>query len=131
MKTLCIVKPHAMNDCGNILQEFLDHSFKVIEIKTINKNLDTWKDFYKEHENEDFFKKITSKMANKNLLLFVIDGVDVIKKVREFIGNTSVILADENTIRYMYGDLYGDSADNAIHSSDSITSFKREYELLK
>jgi nucleoside-diphosphate kinase len=62
-------------------------------------------------------------MCSGPLVVVCLESEDAVSKLRNLIGATNPVDAEENTIRRMFGK---DIESNAIHGSDSTVSARRE-----
>lgn len=124
-RTLSIIKPNAVakNVIGNIYTRFENHGFKIIGIKMLQLTKKDAIFFYIEHKNKLFFNKLIEFISFGPIVVFVLEGKNVIQCSRDIIGATNPTLAKIGTIRADYSDSI---TKNAIHGSDSIKSASRE-----
>lgn len=121
MESICLIKPHAMEDFGNILQEFIDNCINITNIKLVTEDKKFW---------SPIFGDESSKMGKNTILAIVVEGVDIFNTLETFIGNDKVILADESTLRYTYGDLYGDKFNNVMYVCKNSKEYNKLNKLL-
>jgi len=124
-RTLTIVKPQAVknNHFGLIFDIITSNGFKVIGMKMIHFTPKRAGLFYEVHRHKPFFKKLTNFMSNGPVIVAVLEKENAISDFRKLIGNTNPEMAEEGTIRSMFGVSIDD---NGIHGSDSAQSAQIE-----
>ena len=127
-RTLVLIKPDAVLQrvVGNIISRYEDENFDIEHIKILIPSEELLEDHYDEHRNKSFFSELINFMSSGRVVAMILKGNDVIKKVRQINGHTNPNLADENTIRNMYGTSL---TFNAVHGSDSEETAEREIKL--
>lgn len=162
-RSLVLLKPDAVQRAlvGEILSRFERTGFKIVALKMVHANKDTAGKHYADDEawlvsvGEKAKKAAESKgqkfagtpkeagqRVRNQLIEFitmspsiaiVLEGHDVIAKVRTLIGDTAPSKAMPGTIRgdyafdsYGLADVSGRPIQNLIHASDSVESAKRE-----
>jgi nucleoside-diphosphate kinase len=90
-------------------------------------------EFYKDHVDKPYFEGLKHSVSGEVVVCIMGNQqfeFDMIKHVRELIGATNSSEADPESIRGIFGGhrFYRNTpiADNAIHASDSYSSFLRE-----
>lgn len=124
-RTLLIIKPDATREknIGNIISFLEKYDFKITEMRMCHLSKEESEFFYNEHRNKPFFSSLVNFFSSSPLIALCLSGNDVIKKMRIIIGNNNPEIALEGTIRKKYGK---NIESNAVHSSDSLESAKRE-----
>jgi len=124
-RTLLIIKPDAVKKrvIGKIISMLEEH-FDIKGIRMKKLTLDEAKRFYKVHKGKDFYEGLCEFMASGPSVGVLLEGEDVIKELRDFIGSTDPKKAKNGTIRALFGT---DVRQNAVHASDSPAS--AEYEI--
>ncbi len=85
---------------------------------------------YVEHKDKPFFPDLIKMSTEEGpVYMFIVQGTDAIRTLRNIAGATDPRQATENTIRRKYGQPELGKAYNAMHASDSLRSFIRETEL--
>lgn len=117
-QTLTMIKPHAVENgnMGNILAMIIDAGFKIKAIKMIKLNLKQAKEFYKIHEEREFYGPLTEFMSNGPIIAAILEKDDAVEDFRKLIGSTDPTKAEEGTIRKLFGE---NTRENAVHGSDS------------
>jgi nucleoside-diphosphate kinase len=127
-KTLLVIKPDGVRNriIGKILSEF-EKEFKIIAIKMLRFSLDLANKFYKVHADKPFFQELVGFITSGEVVAFVLEGEDCIRKARQIIGSTDPKIAEPGTIRRTFGKSI---TENVIHASDSKEFADYEINLL-
>ena len=127
-KTLVLIKPDAvhMRVVGNIISKYENEMLNILHIKILIPDKELLEKHYEEHRNKDFFPELIEFMSGGRVVAMVLEGKNVISKVRKINGDTNPNKAKENTIRNLYGT---DLTFNAVHGSDNLESAEREIKL--
>jgi nucleoside-diphosphate kinase len=72
--------------------------------------------FYAVHRGKRFFEGLTNFMSSGSALVMVLEGENVIARLREVMGATNPAQAAPGTIRRLYAT---DTERNAVHGSDA------------
>ncbi len=126
-KTLIILKPDCMEDrhAGEVLRRFEASGFDIIACKMMQLDDALLKVHYAHHADKPYFPEIRSFMKKRPVLVLVLQGPDVIQRVRDLLGPTDSAQAPKGSIR---GDLGRGKMENIAHASDSIESATLEIE---
>lgn len=117
--SIVIIKPDAYSKRSQILKYFQDYQYEIL-VDPIILTRKFVEEFYKEHRKKSFYAKLVEFMLSGNVMVLKILGDEnIIKEIRFIV---------EKVIRPKYGT---DSTANAIHASDSLSSSKREYSIIK
>lgn len=124
-KTLFIIKPDAVakRKIGKIISIIEESNINILSMKMIKLTGSEAEEFYKEHKGKDFFEKLIEFMISGPIVVMLLEGENVVSRIREIIGDTDPKKAKDGTIRKMFGE---DLPHNAVHASDSIVSSERE-----
>lgn len=124
-KTLVLLKPDAVerNLIGNILTEYERNDLKVIDMKLLRASSEMAAEHYAEHKGKPFFDRLVSYLTRSPLVALVLEGEDVVSRVRTLNGTTNPEESGDNTIRALYG---LSLSENTVHASDSPESAARE-----
>jgi nucleoside-diphosphate kinase len=117
-RTLTIIKPDAMaaGHAGDIIKIFEANRFKIVAARLVNLSKKEAEGFYAVHRGKGFFESLTSFMSSGSALVMVLEGENVIARLREVMGTTNPANAAPGTIRK----LYATSIErNAVHGSDA------------
>lgn len=123
--TLTMIKPHAIENgnLGNILAKIIEAGFRISGMKLMRLSLKQAQEFYKIHEERDFYKPLTEFMSNGPIVAAILEKDDAVEDFRKLIGATDPSKADEGTIRRLFGQ---STKENAVHGSDSDENAKIE-----
>lgn len=136
-KTLAIIKPDAVGKkvYGTIIQKIIDAGFTILGMKLIKITPEQAGIFYEIHKERPFYKDLVEYMSSGYIIPIALEKDNAIEDFRKLIGNTDPLLAEEGTIRKLFGE---SKAINAIHGSDSnenglkeINFFFSQYELIQ
>jgi len=124
-RTLVIIKPNCYRKkcIGEVISRFEKNDFRIIGMKMLKMTKYEAENFYYMHRGKPFFEPLVEFMTSDFCVPMVIEGENVIVKVREFIGNTDPAKAYKGSIRADFGDSV---RENAVHASDSEESAKFE-----
>lgn len=124
-KTLVLIKPDAVerNVIGEIISFYERAGLKITAIKMLKASVKTAKLHYLEHEGRPYFDELISYITRSPICALIIEGENVISRVRDINGNTDPLVADRNTIR---GSLAISKTENSVHASDSPDNAERE-----
>ena len=124
-QTLSIIKPDAVE--RNLVEEikriFTSNNLKIKESKKIQISKEEAAEFYKVHQSKPFYENLCSYLSSGPIVAMILEGDNAILQNRKLMGATDPKIAEENTIRK----LYGISIDkNSVHGSDSSENAKKE-----
>jgi len=124
-RTLSIVKPDAVgkNIIGEVITRFEKKGFRIAALKMLRLSKEEAKGFYIVHKERPFYESLTSFMSQGPVVVMVVEGKDVIAKVREIMGATNPKDAVPGTLR---ADFASDIEHNIVHGSDSKESASYE-----
>jgi nucleoside-diphosphate kinase len=117
-RTLAIIKPDAMEagHAGDIIRIFEANRFKMVAARLINVTKQEAEGFYAVHHSKEFFASLTAFMSSGPALVMVLEGEDIIARLREVMGATNPAHAAPGTIRKLYAT---NVERNAVHGSDA------------
>ncbi|MFN4182820.1 MAG: nucleoside-diphosphate kinase, partial [bacterium] len=101
-------------------------SFHLAGIKMIKIDRPLAEKHYAEHQGKEFYESLLEFITSGPVICMVLEGKDIIQKVRDVIGATDPKKAKAGTIR---GDLAESITRNLIHASDSPEKAQREISL--
>ena len=124
-KTLIIMKPDAIHRgiVGEILDRFEQKGIKPVGMKMLKMTDLLLDKHYAQHKGKHFLPHLKKFMRSLPVVLVVLEGLDVVRVVRNMCGPTDGKNAPPGTIRGDYG--MSISA-NIIHSSEDLKAAKRE-----
>lgn len=124
-KTFIIFKPDAMDKriVGTVLSRFEAAGFDVIACKMTRLSPALLRQHYAHVADKPFYPEIEGFMNARSVIMIGLQGVDVVKRVRDLLGPTDSRKAAKGTIR---GDFGTDMMKNIVHASDSIENGQAE-----
>jgi len=116
--TLAIIKPDAMEagHAGDIVRIFEANQFKMVAARLVNLSKQEAEGFYAVHRGKGFFASLTAFMSSGPALVMVLEGEDIIARLREVMGATNPAHAAPGTIRKLYAT---NVERNGVHGSDA------------
>lgn len=128
-RTLTIIKPDAVAKgmAGQIAARFEQAGFKILAAKMIHMTYEEAGGFYAVHKDRPFYKSLCSFMSQGPCMPMVLEGDDVIARLRDLMGATDPAKALPGTIRK---DFASSIEANAVHGSDSPESARFEISYL-
>lgn len=117
-RTLTIIKPDAVaaGHIGDIIKIFEAKEFKIVAARLVSLSRTEAEGFYAVHRGKPFFESLTTFMSSGRALVMVLEGENVISRLREAMGATNPANAAPGTIRKLYA---ADIEHNAVHGSDA------------
>ncbi len=124
-KTFIIFKPDAMDQriVGTVLSRFEAAGFDVIACKMSRLSPALLRQHYAHVADKPFYPEIEGFMSARSVIMIGLQGVDVVKRVRDLLGPTDSRKAAKGTIR---GDFGTDMMKNIVHASDSVENGQAE-----
>lgn len=120
-RTLTIVKPDgvAQKVVGQIISRFEAEGFRIVAMKMVRLSRQQAEGFYYVHRERPFFSSLTRFMSSGSCVPMVLEGPDVIKRLRDVMGATDPAKAADGTIRREFA---SSVERNVVHGSDSPES---------
>jgi nucleoside-diphosphate kinase len=117
-RTLTIIKPDAVNNkhIGDIIKIFEANQFTILAARVVNLSKAEAEGFYHVHRARPFFASLTEFMSSGPALAMVLQGDNVIARLREVMGATDPAKAAAGTIRKLFAT---GIEHNAVHGSDA------------
>jgi len=127
-KTLVLLKPDCVERrlVGEIIGRFERKGLNIIAMKMVRVSPELSKQHYAEHVNKPFYPNLEAFITSSPIVAMVIEGLDVVRVIREMLGATNGLKAVSGTIR---GDFSSSRQMNLVHASDSEESAVREISL--
>lgn len=127
-RTLVLIKPditkRKLED--KIISMYAMNGFHIVHHKRVRPTVEILEKHYSAHREKDFYPALLEFMTSDDVIVLVLEGDDIINKVRELHGATNPEKAAEGTIRKLYGT---SPTYNAVHASDSLLSANYEINL--
>jgi len=117
-RTLTIIQPDAVaaGHVGDIIKIFEANDFKIVAARLVNLTKKEAEGFYAVHRGKPFFESLTTFMSSGRALVMVLEGEQIISRLREVMGATNPANAAPGTIRKLYAT---NIERNAVHGSDA------------
>lgn len=127
-RTLILFKPDCVQRrlVGRILSRFEDKGLNVVAMKLMQITPDLAKKHYAEHVQKGWYPTLEAFITGGPVVAAVLEGLEVIRVVREMLGATSGLKAAAGTIR---GDFSSSRQMNLVHASDGPEASAREIAL--
>ncbi|HTW91819.1 MAG TPA: nucleoside-diphosphate kinase [bacterium] len=124
-QTLLLVKPDAVgkHHIGEILGRLETAGFAVTGLVMRRLSREEAEEFYAIHRGKEFFAGLVEFMTSGPLVAVRLDGPDVCRRVRAFVGLTDPSKAAPGTIRADFGTSV---RTNAVHASNPDEDVRRE-----
>ncbi len=124
-RTLILLKPDAVTKrfTGKVISRFEDAGFSIRGCKMIRLSKEILRDHYAHIAEKPFYPEVETFMGSAPVIALVIEGDDVINKVRDMLGVTDSRKAAPGTIR---NELGVDQMINVAHASDGPDAAKAE-----
>ena len=127
-RTLVLLKPDCVERrlMGRIIARFEDKGINIVAAKLMRVTPQLAKKHYAEHINKPFYPGLELFITGAPVMAMVLEGLEVIRVVREMLGATNGLKATAGTIR---GDYSSSRQMNLVHASDGPEAAAREIEL--
>src|SRR4051794_34001918 len=127
-RTLILLKPDCVQRrlMGRILARFEDKGLNIVAMKMMRVTPELAKKHYAEHVQKPFYPALESFITRGPIVAMIVEGLEVIRVVREMLGATSGLKAVPGTIR---GDYSSSRQMNLVHASDGPEAAAREMNL--
>ena len=127
-RTLILFKPDCVQRklVGRIMCRFEDKGLNVVAMKLMRITPDLAKKHYAEHVQKGWYPTLEQFITGGPVVAAVLEGLEVIRVVREMLGATSGLKAAAGTIR---GDFSSSRQMNLVHGSDGPEAAAREIAL--
>lgn len=126
-RTLILLKPDAVEKkiCGKVITRFEEAGLTIRGCKMIQLTPALLREHYAHIADKPFYPEVETFMGSKPVIALVIEGDNVIEKIREMLGVTDSTKAAPGTIRNEFGE---DMMINVAHASDSLETAAKEVE---
>lgn len=126
-RTLVLIKPDAIERklMGEIISVY-EKNFNITDLKMIKPSVEIAEKHYYEHRDKPFFNELISYIIRGNVCALIIEGKNVIERVRKINGATDPKNAEPDSIR---GKFALSKQENSVHGSDSKESAEREIKI--
>ncbi len=139
-KTLVLLKPDAVQNhvCGNVISRFEQAGFVIRGCKMMHLSSELLREHYAHIADKPFYPSVEEFMQSSPVIALVLEGDNIISKMRDMLGVTDSLQAAPGTIRAEWGNKEEGKSKmvNIAHASDSpeaadaeVKRFFREDEL--
>ena len=127
-RTLVLLKPDCVQRrlMGKVLSRFEEKGLNVIGLKMLQVTPQLAKTHYAEHVQKPFYPGLEQFITASPIVAMVVEGLEVIRVVRDMLGATSGLKAAAGTIR---GDYSSSRQMNLVHASDGPEAAAKEIAL--
>ncbi len=127
-RTLVLLKPDCVERrlMGRIISRFEEKGLNIVAMKMIRVTPELSRRHYAEHVEKPFYPGLEKFITGSPVVAIIVEGLEVIRVVREMLGATSGLKAASGTIR---GDYSSSRQMNLVHASDGPEAAAREMEL--
>ena len=128
-RTLIFLKPEAVMRglMGEVITRIEKKGLTIAAMKLVQMTREQAEKIYGMHTGKTFFDSLIRHITSGPILAMVVTGPNVVSFLRNMIGETNPLKAQQGTIR---GDLAINVQKNIIHGSDSSENAQRELEIL-
>lgn len=127
-RSLVLLKPDCVERrlMGQIIARFEAKGLSIVAMKMLRVTPELSKQHYAEHVAKPFYPSLEQFITSAPVVAMAVEGLEVIRVIREMLGATSGLKAAAGTIR---GDFSSSRQMNLVHASDSPESAERELNL--
>ena len=127
-RSLILLKPDCVQRrlIGNIIARFEAKAINIVGLKLIQVTPELSKQHYAKHVEKPFYPGLEEFITGAPVVAMVLEGLEVIRVVREMLGATNGLQAAPGTIR---GDFSSSRQMNLVHASDGAEAADREIAL--
>ncbi len=127
-RTLVIIKPDAIERklMGEIISVYEKNNLDIINMKMLKPSVEIAHKHYYEHADKIFFNELVNYIIRGFVCALIIQGDNIIERVRKINGATDPLNAQPGTIRKMFA---LSKQENCVHGSDSKESAEREIKI--
>ena len=124
-RTLLNIKPDAVskNLVGKIIQRIEDRDFRIVAIDKLTLVRGEAEAIYEIHRDRSFYQGLVEFMCSGPCVPMVVEGDNVVQGVRDIVGATDPLNAEEGTIRRDFAE---NVQRNAVHASDAPETASQE-----
>ena len=127
-RTLILLKPDCVQRrlMGKIIGRFEEKGLNFVAMKMMRITPELAKKHYAEHVSKGWYPTLEKFITGGPILAAIVEGLEVIRVVRDMLGATSGLKAAAGTIR---GDFSSSRQMNLVHASDGPEAAAREIAL--
>ncbi len=128
--TLILLKPDAVSNhvCGNVINRFDEAGFVIRGCKMMNLSSEILREHYAHIADKPFYPDVETFMQSAPVIALVLEGDDIINRMRDMLGVTDCLAAAPGTIRAELGSKEDGKSKmmNIAHASDSPEAAEAE-----
>nr|XP_021139909.1 thioredoxin domain-containing protein 3 isoform X2 [Columba livia] len=128
-RTLALIRPSLLKERrDSVMQRIRDDGFEIVMQKEIILSEKQVREFYKEHENEDYFPVLLEQMTSGPTLILALTRENAVAHWRGLLGPKTLEEAkeDPNSLRALYA--VDSSPINQLHGSSTTDDAQKELE---
>jgi len=129
-RTLILLKPDAVQKkiSGKVIARFEEAGFRIVACKMVELSSEILREHYAHIADKPFYPSVEEFMQSAPVIALVLEGDNVIERVREMLGVTDSAQAAPGTIRAEWGDKTSSNSKmkNIAHASDSKEAAEAE-----
>lgn len=128
-QTLILLKPDAVQNriCGKVINRFEEAGFTIRGCKMMYLSSEVLREHYAHIADKPFYPEVENFMQSAPVLALVLEGEDIINRMREMLGVTDSKAAAPGTIRAEFGSKAENSKMiNVAHASDGPEAAEAE-----
>ncbi len=124
-RTLILLKPDTISGkfAGKVIDRFETEGCTIRGCKMINLTPDILREHYAHVADKPFYPEIEKFMSSIPVIALVLEGDNIIAKIRDMLGVTDSRKAAPGTLRATFGK---DVMVNVAHASDSLETAEKE-----
>jgi len=128
-RSLILLKPDAVQNkiCGKVIDRFESAGFVIRGCKMVHLSPEILREHYAHIAEKPFYPEVENFMRSAPVIALILEGDDVVAKVRDMLGVTDSKLAAPGTLRAEFGSKAENSKMvNVAHASDSAEAAEAE-----
>lgn len=127
-RSLVLLKPDCVERrlMGQVISRFESKGLNIVAMKMLRVTPELAKEHYAEHVSKPFYPSLEQFITSAPIVAMAVEGLDVIRLIRDMLGATNGLNAAPGTIR---GDLSSSRQMNLVHASDGPEAAERELKL--
>lgn len=127
-RSLVLLKPDCIERrlMGQIIARFEAKGLNIVAMKMLRVTSELAREHYAEHVSKPFYPSLEEFITSAPIVAMAVEGLDVIRLIRDMLGATNGLKAAPGTIR---GDFSSSRQMNLVHASDGPESAARELAL--
>ena len=124
-RTLILLKPDTVQKqfVGKVISRFEDAGFRIMGCKMLHLHPDLLREHYAHIADKPFYPEVEQFMSSIPVIALVLEGPNIVAKMRDMLGVTDSRKAAAGTIRAEFG---VDQMVNVAHASDSPETAEKE-----